>query len=175
MLSGNKPVLSDQEYPDPIRIHPNDMRSIHSRLIRKGKTRLLSLLALITIAVVAIATDHKSLLINDVEYHIELAVTAQQRQIGLMHREKLGPREGMLLVYPEAGDRRIWMKNVPIPLRVYWIADDFTVIEYKRLPPCEYSPCPVYSANGQSRYVLELGDFPHPIKAGDRIEGLSNL
>ena len=108
-------------------------------------------------------------------YEIELAVTPQQRRKGLMHRPELGPRQGMLLVYPAPGDRRIWMKNVLIPLRVYWIDASFTVIHAQRLEPCSGSPCPVYGASGDSLFVLELGDYEHPLAPGDRIEGLSDL
>ena len=113
--------------------------------------------------------------LQSTRYQIELATTPRQRQLGLMHRPGLAPRRGMLLVYPEPGDHRIWMKNVLIPLRVFWIDADFTVISAQRLEPCLVSPCPVYAAEEDSLYVLELGDYPHPLKPGDRIEGLGNL
>ena len=105
-------------------------------------------------------------------YQIEPAKTPAQRQQGLMYRSQLGPRQGMLLIYPQAGDHRIWMKNVLIPLRVYWIDASFEVIEVQRLEPCRAAPCPVYAASRDSQYVLELGDYHHPLAAGDKIEGL---
>jgi uncharacterized membrane protein (UPF0127 family) len=105
-------------------------------------------------------------------YQIEMAVTPAQRQQGLMHRSQLGHRQGMLLVYPQAGDRRIWMKNVLISLRVYWIDASFEVIEVQRLEPCRDAPCPIYAAGRDSQYVLELGDYDHPLAAGDKIEGI---
>jgi uncharacterized membrane protein (UPF0127 family) len=108
-------------------------------------------------------------------YQIEVAETPRQRQLGLMHRKHLTPRQGMLLVYPQTGNHRIWMKNMLIPLQVYWIDEDFTVISLQRLQPCSTSPCPVYSAAGDTRYVLELGDYQHRLELGDKIEGLSGL
>ena len=105
-------------------------------------------------------------------YQIEMAVTPAQRQQGLMHRSQLGRRQGMLLVYPRAGDHRIWMKNVLISLRVYWIDASFEVIEVQRLEPCRGEPCSVYAAGRDSQYVLELGDYDHPLAAGDKIEGI---
>ena len=111
--------------------------------------------------------------LDQASYEIELATTAQQRQTGLMHRQYLSPRQGMLLIYPQAGDHRIWMKNMLIPLRVYWIDEDFTVVGMQRLQPCSASPCPVYSVESDTRYVLELGDYEHPLASGDKIEGLS--
>ncbi|MCP4335578.1 MAG: DUF192 domain-containing protein [Gammaproteobacteria bacterium] len=111
--------------------------------------------------------------LGQASYEIELAKTPAQRQRGLMHRQHLSPRQGMLLVYSQAGDYRIWMKNMLIPLWVYWIDANFTVVGMQRLQPCSVSPCPVYSVARDSRYVLELGDYEHPLAPGDTIEALS--
>lgn len=113
--------------------------------------------------------------IGDATYQIELAVTNGQRQQGLMHRIELGPREGMLLVYPEPGNRRIWMKNVPISLWVFWIDENYVVLDKHRLPPCSTQPCPTYGTRGKAKYVLELGDYEHLLDPGDRIDALKDL
>ncbi len=106
------------------------------------------------------------------DYQVELATSAEQRRLGLMHRSQLGPRQGMLLVYSQAGDHRIWMKNMLIPLRVYWIDASSVVIGVQRLEPCNVEPCPVYAVAGDSQYVLELGDYTHPLDVGDKIENI---
>lgn len=109
-------------------------------------------------------------------YRIELAVTPEQRRDGLMFRQHLAHDEGMLLVYRDSGDHRIWMKNMLIPIRVYWINADLEVVAVRRLEPCTGDPCPVYSSlPASSRLVLELGDYDHALELGDRIEGLSGL
>ena len=108
-------------------------------------------------------------------YQIEVARTPAQRRQGLMHRSSLDRQGGMLLVYRKTGDHRIWMKNMRIALRVYWIDDAARVIEMQRLEPCQQSPCPVYFASKPSRYVLELSDHEHPLKVGDRIDGIKEL
>ncbi len=105
-------------------------------------------------------------------YQIEVANTPAQRQLGLMHRPHLAPDEGMLLVYPQAGDHQIWMKNMLIPLRVYWIDAGFEVIDVQRLEPCSSNPCPVYSASRDSKYILELGDYDHALAIGDGVMGI---
>ena len=105
-------------------------------------------------------------------YQIELATTVAQRRLGLMHRSQLGHRQGMLLVYPQAGDHRIWMKNMLIPLWVYWIDASSVVIGIQRLEPCSAQPCPVYAVAGDSQYVLELGDYAHALDVGDKIEDI---
>ena len=108
-------------------------------------------------------------------YRVELAVTPAQRRQGLMFRQQLDSGQGMLLVYPRPGDHRIWMKNMRIALRVFWIDDQFTVISAQRLEPCNSSPCPVFSAPRAARFILELGDYAHALSVGDKIEGLAGL
>ena len=108
-------------------------------------------------------------------YRIELASSPEQRRRGLMFRRNLEPRSGMLLVYSNSGDHRIWMKNMHIPLMVYWIDEQLTVVDAQRLSPCSADPCPTFGAARPSRFVLELDDGPHPLKAGDRIEALRSL
>lgn len=111
--------------------------------------------------------------LGQVSYQIEIASTSDQRQQGLMHRQQLGLNQGMLLVYPDSGDHRIWMKNMQISLRVYWIDETYRVIDMQQLHPCAYSPCPVYSAPSESRFVLELADSNHALDVGDVIPDLA--
>jgi uncharacterized membrane protein (UPF0127 family) len=123
----------------------------------------------------AVAGEIVDLAIGKSAYKIELAVSPAQRRQGLMYRQRLDSRQGMLLVYPQTGDHRIWMKNMRLALRVYWIDEDFAVVSVQRLQPCSNSPCPVFSAPRPTRFVLELGDYEHAIGPGDTIEGLAGL
>ena len=113
--------------------------------------------------------------INGHFYQVELAVSSEQRRLGLMHRSELVDDRGMLLVYARGGDHRIWMKNMRIPLRVYWIDADYRVIGKRRVEPCGANPCPVYGVAEASQYILELNDTDHAIGIGDRVDGLSSL
>ncbi|TNF91173.1 MAG: DUF192 domain-containing protein [Gammaproteobacteria bacterium] len=121
------------------------------------------------------AAEFIQLEIGDQSYRIELALTSSERRQGLMQRNSLDRYGGMLLVYRQPGDHRIWMKNMRIPLRVYWIDSDFEVISMQRLEPCQSNPCPVFSATKPSSYILELSDDEHELRPGDRIEGLKDL
>lgn len=123
----------------------------------------------------AAADEYYKLEIGGRPYRIELATTSSQRRQGLMYRRQLERHAGMLLVYDRPGDHRIWMKNVLIPLRVYWIDKDFRVVGMRRLEPCVDNPCPVYEVEQASTYVLELGDYDHDLRTGDRLEGLKDL
>ena len=113
--------------------------------------------------------------INQNRYQIELATSSEQRRLGLMHRENLAFDQGMLLVYPVAGDHRIWMKNMQIPLTVAWIGENLKIIEIQKLEPCLLDPCTIYSSASVSRFVLELNAEQHDIQVGDRIEGIETL
>ena len=140
--------------------------------------RLLAVVILLCACLVpgrVVAGEIVDLEIGNSVYQIELAVSAAQRRQGLMYRQQLDSRQGMLLAYPQVGDHRIWMKNMHIALRVFWIDEDFTVISVQRLQPCSNSPCPVFSAPRPTRFVLELGDYEHALAPGDRIEGLAGL
>jgi uncharacterized protein len=131
-----------------------------------------SLLSLLLCSASSFAANTVELTLGAETYQVELAATTEQRRRGLMQRRYLAPRQGMLLAYSWPGDHRIWMKNMLIPLWVYWIDAGHVVIERRRLEPCIQQPCPVYSANGDSLYILELGDYEHPLAVGDRVVGI---
>ena len=133
------------------------------------------LLAIVFLPGDGIAAQFIEIKVAATSYRVELARSAEERRRGLMMRPGLERSSGMLLVYRQAGDHRIWMKNMLIPLRVYWIDSDSRVIGSRRLEPCPQDPCPIYSISQPSLYVLELSDHEHDIKLGDRINGLSDL
>ena len=133
---------------------------------------LVLFLGLSTIGSGSHASDSLEVMLGTDLYQLELARTVAERRRGLMHRPHLGSRQGMLFVYPKPGDYRIWMKNTLIPLRVYWIDAELIVIDVQRLEPCTQSPCPIYSVNRDSHYILELSDREHPLAVGDKLTGI---
>ena len=153
------------------------MSQLRLLIAQSGKTWLVPVIMLLLAVtpVSGIAADFIAIKIDADSYRIELARTSAERRQGLMHRQHLDRYGGMLLMYSRSGDHRIWMKNMSIALRVYWIDSDFTVIESKRLEPCRQNPCPVYSVIKPSMYVLELSDHDHGLKPGDRINAVTDL
>ena len=57
-------------------------------------------------------------------FDVELAVTVQQRALGLMFRKDLAPDAGMLFIYPRPQIITMWMQNTPLPLDMIFIGQD---------------------------------------------------
>ncbi len=89
--------------------------------------------------------------------HLELAVTDEERQLGLMFRDSLRADAGMLFVFPEDAPYQFWMKNTFIPLDLIWISASGQVVDVRRnVQPCRFDPCPGYDPSGPARAVLEV-------------------
>jgi uncharacterized membrane protein (UPF0127 family) len=95
-------------------------------------------------------------IINNYTVNVELALTNEERQKGLMGRENLNDDEGMLFVFEEEKEHDFWMKNMIISLDMIWIDSDGKVVHIeKQVPPCEEN-CIIYSSSIPAKYVLEL-------------------
>jgi uncharacterized membrane protein (UPF0127 family) len=104
----------------------------------------------------------------------EIAATDEERQLGLMHRKKINPDQGMLLVFEQENLYSIWMKNMNIPLDIVWLNGEKRIVHIERdVPPCKEDPCPTYTSRLPAMYVLELKTGSvneHSLKMFDRIE-----
>ena len=101
----------------------------------------------------------------------QVALTPQQRQIGLMLRKEMPQHEGMLFVFEQPSQQCFWMKNTLLPLTAAFVADDGTIVNLADMKPqTTDSHC-----SGQPvRYVLEMnrGWFDKKgIKAGSKLGG----
>ncbi len=133
---------------------------------------IISLLNLETAIPYDISFEKEQLNLGGEEYLLEIARSAKQRNHGLMFRDHLDERQGMLFIYPRSGNHRIWMKNTLIPLTVVWVDESNEVIGIKKLFPCDNDPCPSYGVSIPSKYILELSSGNHRLEPGRRIGGL---
>ena len=58
----------------------------------------------------------------------QVALTPEQRQIGLMFRKEMPQQEGMIFVFEQATQQCFWMKNTLLPLTAAFVADDGTIV-----------------------------------------------
>ncbi len=103
--------------------------------------------------------------------HAELALTPEQRQMGLMYRRDLASHEGMLFVFEEASPQCFWMKNTPSPLTIAFVADDGSIVNMADMKPFDESS---HCSAKPVRYVLEMNQgwfAKRGIKAGFKLGG----
>ena len=105
-------------------------------------------------------------------YQIEVAITPQQEQMGLMYRTHLPKGHGML--FPFNPPRRVsfWMKNTKIPLDMLFVGHGQLLHVFEDVQPCEGDPCAVYGIEAPVEMVLELpAGTAHRdhLKAGDPV------
>ncbi len=90
-------------------------------------------------------------------YRLELALTPEDQAQGLMFRESLPERTGMLFIFPEDAPHQFWMKNTMIPLDMIWMdAAGKVLFVSADTPPCRADPCGTYGPEAPARQVLEI-------------------
>lgn len=107
-------------------------------------------------------------------FFVELAETLEEKEMGLMFREKLDLNKGMLFIFEEEKEYSFWMKNTLFPLDIIWINKDREVVFIKNnVLPCGKGDCPSIIPDTKAKYVLELnGGTANKInlKTGDKFD-----
>jgi len=94
---------------------------------------------------------------NDLCIDLELAMTADEKQTGLMFRESLEENAGMLFIYEGKSLKKFWMKNTLIPLDIIWFDENNRIIYIEHnTKPCKVDPCEIYGPEFGSKNILEV-------------------
>ena len=94
---------------------------------------------------------------NGESVRAEQAISPQERERGLMFREKLERSRGMLFFMGEEAIHPFWMKNVNFPIDILWLDRQRRIVHMARnVPPCRKDPCPTYPPLMPALYVLEI-------------------
>jgi len=114
--------------------------------------------------------DTTQIRINGHPLLVEIARTAYEQEMGLMHRSSLAEDKGMLFIYDSDQKLTFWMKNTSIPLSIAFIASDGIIKEIYDMKPFSLK---LVSSHHSVRYALEVnqGFFERfGITVGDRLE-----
>jgi uncharacterized protein len=87
------------------------------------------------------------------EMVVELALTPQQQQTGMMFRTNLAENAGMLFVFPAPHRAQFWMKNCPLPLSAAYIDPEGVILELHDLQP--HNTNSVVASSERVQFVLE--------------------
>jgi uncharacterized protein len=101
---------------------------------------------------------------------IEIADTEEAIQRGLMGRQSLPPRTGMLFLMPQTRIQSFWMANTPLSLDITFVAPDSTIINTAKYTRPFSSES--HASLEPARYVIETpAGFTdsHGITPGDRV------
>lgn len=102
---------------------------------------------------------------------VQLAISPEQKQIGLMWRKEMPQHEGMLFIFDMPSKQCFWMKNTLLPLTAAFVADDGTIVNLVDMKPQTLDS---HCSDKPVRYVLEMnkGWFAKKgIKAGAKLTG----
>lgn len=119
------------------------------------------------------ACETKKVCFSKYCFLVELAKTDEERASGLMFRNYLAPKSGMLFIFPKEGLYSFWMKNTRIPLDIIWLDNNKQIVFInKNTKPCEDSNCPAVEPEIKASYVLEINAGicdEIGLKIGDRL------
>lgn len=86
---------------------------------------------------------------------VEIANTESRREQGLMYRQELDDRHGMLFIFPGDTAGGFWMENTYIPLEIAFIGADGTVLQIVHGKPLDQT---VLKPDRPYRYALEVAE-----------------
>ena len=112
---------------------------------------------------------------SNTSLNVEVAETPDERERGLMYREKLGIENGMLFVFPEEDYRGFWMKNTLIPLDMIFVDAEGRIINIEEAypePNTSEENLKTYRSDEPAKYVIETNSSfteRRNVEEGDRV------
>ena len=91
---------------------------------------------------------------DSITLDIEIASTDYEIQTGLMYREDMEDRQGMLFVFEDEAPHSFYMKNTLIPLDILFIDKELNIVKiHRNAQPMNESGIP---SGGPVQFVLEV-------------------
>jgi uncharacterized protein len=106
---------------------------------------------------------------------IEIADNEYERQMGLMFREQLGERQGMLFIFPYQSMQSFWMRNTKISLDIYFVNNQKRIVTIHR--GTNILSDESYPSTEPAQYVVEVKSGfteKYNITEGARVEWMDH-
>lgn len=113
-----------------------------------------------------------NLLLNGENFSVEVAQKLEDQLRGLMFRESVPAKTGMMFLFTPPRAVNFWMKNCKVSLDMIFIRNNTVVNTAENAAPCIKDPCPVYGSIYAVDTVVELpaGSVKQfSIQPGDKI------
>ena len=121
--------------------------------MRTSATAAVVLVVLVTLSGCASKLERVQLTVGTGAFSVEVARTEEQRARGLMHRQSLGRREGMLFVFPADQHLAFWMKDTTVPLSIAFLSSEGRILQVEDMEPLSLKSI---RSRLSARYALEL-------------------
>ncbi len=124
-----------------------------------------------------VSAEHAVASFNGNAIALELATTTAAQELGLGGRTQVPDDYGMLFIFASDGSYGFWMKDMKVPIDMFWLADDGSVVTMKTDIATSTYPAVFYPTE-PVRYVLETMSgyaAEHGIHAGSMLVGLTFL
>jgi uncharacterized membrane protein (UPF0127 family) len=115
--------------------------------------------------------DFFEIRVGDQVVRMQIAVSVEEMQRGLMERRDLGPNDGMLFVYKSPQQMSFWMRNTPTPLDIGFFNVEGVLEEVYPLHP--FDETTVQSRSKSLRFALEMNQGwyrERAVRPGARID-----
>lgn len=86
-------------------------------------------------------------------FTLEVADTFATRQRGLMYRDAMPARHGMLFVFDRDQPQSFWMKNTRIPLDIIYVNEAGRIVSIHQMKPYDLAST---SSKAPARFAIEL-------------------
>ena len=96
---------------------------------------------------------------GDETFILELAVTSEERRVGLSNRDYLAPDGGMLFIFQQERTLAFWMKETLIPLDILFLNSDRRITNIHTMMPQPGVPTnqlTTYRSTKPALYAVEV-------------------
>lgn len=115
--------------------------------------------------------DFFAIKVGQQSVQMQLAVSMDEMQHGLMERRDLKPEQGMIFIYDKPQQQSFWMRNTPTPLDVGFFDANGELQEIYPMYP--FDETPVRSRSMALKFALEMNQgwfAAHGVKPGARLD-----